>query len=140
MLSKLDIELYKILDSEIPKDLSFGCWVKQSWIICKYLSEITTNWGWAKMMESVTEYCLYDNIENEYIQCRNIDKILGHYPTTNEVLRYVNHKKVLKFSLFEDYIYIMCRSAIDYRLYLTPIQKQTDEEKRELIDFLKLIK
>ncbi len=113
MLDKLDLELFEILDSEIDKTLSFGSWIKIDWWVLER----------------------YDRTFEWY----TVDKIIWHYPTTNEVLRYINHRLILKFNLFEDYIYIFYRKGIEYRLYLKPIQKYSDEQKEELITFLNLI-
>lgn len=145
MLSKLDIELYKILDSEVDKDLSFGCYVYLNWNrdypevgkICRIWDDTRFKHSWNK------SYIKFDSIKEWF----EIDKILGHYPTTNEVLRYIMSNWNMRY-WYQDEYYKWILVFIDiwgrwekFKLNIkTPIQKQTDEEKQNLIDFLKLIK
>lgn len=138
MIKELDLKLFKILDSEIDKTLSFGCYFKWWHTIepCivnyKINNQITDcDWDW------------YDIKRQEWLNRFQLEKIIWHYPTINEVLKYIPYKKLSKFNKFEDYIYIQIwidNKFKDIRLYLKPIQNYTDEQKQELINFLTNIK
>lgn len=154
MLNKLDLKLFELLDSEVNKELSFGCY-------CKIGSfhRISSNDRYHEWFEIVRDYykdCgsllfldyeiwLEKNIEWHKALLDDIT-ILWHFPTTNEILRYVwdkwncsqDYKNYCEF--YWEFIGIIYEWQT-FQLDITkPIQQHTDKQKEELIDFLTLLK
>ncbi len=121
MLNKLDLELFKILDSEIDKTLSFGCWYEYE------------RHNMIKLTKYYNIVDIYDGLEDKPT------KILWHYPTTNEVLRYC-FKKGYIMSYDSDRKSLLLYNNINENIVVInivkPIQYQNDLIKQELILFL----
>ena len=136
-MNKLDLELFDILNSEIDKTLSFWC-------------VITENYEWKDYMYTIVEIC---NNNEKYYYIRHMDwvwnfnktktEIIWHYPTCSTVLRYCLNNKcgISDYDSWTDYWYI----EIDNRKtkIILDITKEiinyTDEQKQELINFLKTL-
>lgn len=161
MLNKLDLELFKLLDSEINKELTIWCYVK----VLLYwkrtprynkLKNIIPCWYWKNKFDiyllndtyweysinyssrdkgNFSEHLWYDNIKLK--EKYNTFTFMWHYPTTNTVLRYIQtklkNKQWLEIHFFIDWIFID-----GYQLDITKeIKDYTNEQKKELINFLR---
>jgi len=140
-MNKLDLELFEILDNEIDKTLRKGVFIGNPRQDYKYLYEFIRKGTrhWENTIHHHFQWWRYEFILWEWKEI----KVFWYYPTTNEILRYV-HKKTwwAQISLFKQVIFIHeIKGDNKFTLDITkPIQQQTDKQKQELIDFLKLIK
>ena len=164
-LTKNDLKLFKILDKEIDKTLSFGCHLRCWWII-------TWNyWDWYFWRYDFKEINKEDYFDDELYDQDDwyfiSSEVLWHYPTTNEVLRYLynmyNYKngKSLMSDTEKDRIHLKTfRKCIEkttrnwklieekermenlshFLLDITkPMQNYSEQQKEELITFLETI-
>jgi len=155
MLTKNDLELYRILDSEIDKTLS-------EWCCCIFNTDYNhtytmyinyTKWSIIKLIHKDVKYdhIFTSDIIRWTIHFRNdifqyLD-ILWHYPTTNTILRYARAKKIElsvyqhnRFHLVFDYFDKDSKCWDNYELDITKeIKDYTEEQKEKLILFLKSI-
>lgn len=132
MLTELDTSLFTILDSEVDKTLSEWCFIEYNWKIEKIVSEY--DWYY-------TTPTFFANADSDYID--KYCKIYWHYPTTNTILRYIDN-----FNWWVEYIqqwFLKISKAWyneeQYEYFDLDITKEikdyTDEQKQELINFLK---
>jgi hypothetical protein len=136
MLNKLDLELFQILESEIDKTLNKWCFYKRNWNICEIDNGDIKN-------ESISIWLHFQAFMNNV-------KIIWHYPTTNTVLRYIKNdtniwypKMIASWWNNENIELLFHRGTTPYdshhmKLDITKeIKKYTNEQKQELINFLK---
>lgn len=158
MLNKLDLELFKILDSEIDKTLSEWCYINdESWLFkiwdnanikissenrFTYITLLTKNVPKVKYLEIQNPNNYFENIPNPTFD------ILWHYSTTNTLLRYLENND-FKVDWPYGWMIILKRKHINegwiiliktFEFDITKeIKEWSDEKKQELINFLKSI-
>jgi hypothetical protein len=151
MLNELELELFKILDSELNKKLLKWCYINdESWVYIIWDENCTHKLGdrYITIYEHKIPKVKYLKIQNpndysQYIPNPTFD-ILWHYPTTNNILMYCINKASLWFhnnNWVNTCIYFdIKQEPYLYRLDITKeIINYTDEQKQELYDFLKTL-
>ena len=139
MLNKLDLELFEILDSKVDKTLSEGCFfrifdkIKMVFKVEKRNKQIG--------IREFEDYNVFMfEFANKITELVNIEDLsIWHYPTTNTVLRYIFKKYYIDF-FDEKIISFKNEEWKIFNLDITrEIQDYTNEQKQELINFLKNI-
>lgn len=140
MLNQLDISLYEILDSVIDKSLTMNC----------YLNNPNNGDLWdssVKMFIREQWDYIYTRgaFGEEQVQTKDFFRTtwntLGHYPSSNEILRYCqNSKHYIGINLADKKWYLPLACTCHWLWFLldlkTPLQFQSDTQKKGLIEFL----
>jgi len=133
-LTDNDKRLFEILDWEIDKSLSFGCYLDADFTDCwceeNIQIDIAISWFWTRWIQCLNNW----NTDNH--------TILWHYPTHADVLRYCKKTEYNYPELEDSFIRISSVSDFEwFELDLTKtIQNYSEEQKQELINFLETIK
>jgi len=156
-LTKTDLKLFEIMDKEIDKDLEFGHFVyvynnntdEKEYILYDNTMEWevvdSSDFDWLILPMDFKSYKIIDDWWDWYC----VIKEVWLYPTTNEILRYVNklvadEKAVINIETYEETIWFFNNDYFDNTalLYLDitqPIQDYSEKKKEELVNFLENI-